>query len=57
MRIIKIIQICTNIAYENVLKFKITNEKIKIDIRKEDYDKLILTGFKGAFDLFQNEYN
>lgn len=46
-----------NIPYENVLKFKITNEKIKIDITKEDYDKLILTGFKGASDFFQNEYN
>jgi len=46
-----------NIPYENVLKFEITNEKIKIDITKEDYDKLLLTGFKGASDFFQNEYN
>jgi predicted patatin/cPLA2 family phospholipase len=43
-----------NIPYSEILKFHITNNKIHFDITTEDYDKLVLTGFKGASDFFQN---
>jgi|DEB0MinimDraft_4_1074332.scaffolds.fasta_scaffold00757_11 NTE family protein len=35
----------SDIPYGEVMKFKITNEKIKIDVTKEDYDLLVLFGF------------